>query len=140
MERFWSKVAKTETCWIWSAYRDEKGYGSFGWNGKLIKAHRAAYELTFGPIPSGAHVLHSCDNPSCVNPDHLSLGTHTENMRQKVARGRDHNARKVACINGHPLDETNTYVTPDGRRNCRTCRTAAKRAYRDRIAQKQEAS
>jgi len=118
------------------AYRDVKGYGAFGFDGKVQKAHRVAYMLTHGPIPDGGHILHSCDNPSCVNPDHLRVGTHTENMRDKLARGRDHGLNKTSCVNGHPFDAENTYITPKGRRGCRTCRAKAKRDYRDRIAQR----
>ena len=132
MERFWSKVNKTDVCWYWTAYRDDKGYGTFGLNGKLQKAHRVAYELTYGAIPDGAHILHSCDNPPCVNPAHLRAGTRSDNMRDKVARGHDYNTNKTNCESGHPFDEINTYVTPDGRRNCRKCRASARRAYRSR--------
>lgn len=133
MHRFWSKVEKSDSgCWIWSAYRDPKGYGTFGFKGKVQKAHRVAYQLAIGPIPEGAHVLHSCDTPPCVNPAHLRAGTRSDNMRDKVLRGRDYNVKKSQCIHGHPFDETNTYVTPDGRRNCRTCRILAKRAFRAR--------
>lgn len=135
MERFWSKVEKADGCWLWVAHRDHLGYGSFGLNGKVHRAHRVAYMLTAGPIPEGAHILHSCDNPSCVNPAHLRAGTRSDNMRDKVARRRDHNVKKTECIHGHPFDDTNTYLTPDGRRNCRTCRINAKRAYRARLAQ-----
>ena len=134
MERFWSKVQKIDGgCWLWIAYRDSKGYGSFGLDGKVRKAHRVAYELTYGPLPEGAHVLHSCDNPSCVNPQHLRAGTHVDNMRDRVEHGRDPNAKKTHCESGHPFDATNTYVTPDGRRNCRPCRAHARRAYLARI-------
>jgi hypothetical protein len=132
MDRFWSKVQKSDACWIWAASRDDKGYGTFGFDGVVQKAHRVAYQLSVGPIPDGAHILHSCDNPPCVNPAHLRVGTRSDNMRDKVARGRDHNTQKTECIHGHPFNEANTYVTPNGRRNCRTCRIAAKRAYRAR--------
>lgn len=132
MERFWSKVEKTDGCWLWTAYLDERGYGTFGYKGKVHYAHRVSYELTKGPIPIGLHILHSCDNPACVNPAHLRTGTHTDNMRDKVERGRDHNAKKKRCIHGHPFSADNTYITPDGRRNCRTCRLNAKHAYRRR--------
>ena len=134
MERFWSKVAKGENCWIWQASVDRGGYGTFGFDGRVQKAHRVAYQLVIGPIPVGLHILHSCDNPRCVNPAHLRAGSRSENMRDKVARGRDYNASKTTCIHGHRFDETNTYLTSDGRRQCRTCIAARKRARRARLA------
>lgn len=89
-ERFWQKVKKTDGCWLWIGSRDTNGYGRIGTGGKtgLASAHRVSYELTNGQIPDGLHVLHSCDNPSCVRPDHLSLGTHTDNMRDMWAKQR----------------------------------------------------
>lgn len=132
MERFWSKVEKADGCWNWNGYRDTKGYGAFGLDRKVQKAHRVAYILAFGEIPEGAHILHSCDNPPCVNPAHLRAGTRTDNMQDKVLRGRHFQSNQTRCKRDHPLNEMNTYITPDGRRNCRTCRIAAKRAYRAR--------
>ena len=114
------------------ASRDAAGYGTFGFDGKVRKAHRVAYILTFGEIPEGHHILHSCDNPACVNPAHLRPGTRADNMQDALKRGRHFPANLSACKRGHPLDDINTYLTPDGRRNCRTCRAEAKRAYRAR--------
>lgn len=87
-ERFWSKVDKTPTCWIWTAHRVAWGYGQFGYDGRLIHAHRAAWILTYGPIPDGKLVLHRCDNPPCVRPDHLFLGDNDSNMADAVMKGR----------------------------------------------------
>jgi hypothetical protein len=91
-QRFWAKVKKTETCWTWTAYRDPQGYGTFSVGPRAThaphRAHRVAWELTNGQIPDGSLVLHRCDNPSCVNPKHLFLGTHQDNQRDKVAKGR----------------------------------------------------
>lgn len=76
-------------CWIWTESCDEKGYGRFNDEGnRLVKAHRFAYRKYKGEIPVGLHVLHKCDTRCCVNPDHLSVGTHKENMAQMSARGR----------------------------------------------------
>lgn len=133
MERFWSKVDKSGECWYWTASRDPKGYGTFGFEGKVHKAHRIAYTLAFGEIPAGAHILHSCDNPPCVNPGHLRPGTHTENMQDKVMHGRHFQSNQTHCKRSHPLDDFNTYITPDGRRNCRACRLKAKHEYRARL-------
>lgn len=82
-----------DTCWEWSGSRDQHGYGRLyrGGSSGHIKAHRASYEIHHGPIPEGMAVRHDCDNPPCVNPHHLRLGTLRENTRDMLARGR-HNA------------------------------------------------
>lgn len=80
---FASHVHKTDTCWIWNGAL-HRGYGTFGGKG----AHRIAYEEAHGPIPPGFYVCHHCDNPPCVRPDHLFLGTQLDNMRDAVAKGR----------------------------------------------------
>lgn len=88
MKRFLDKVKVSPNgCHEWQASKDRQGYGYFSL-GKLMHAHRAAYILFKGAIPEGMLVLHSCDNTSCVNPAHLSLGTHTRNQAEKAARGR----------------------------------------------------
>lgn len=89
-DRFWSAVDKTDGCWNWTAARLGSGYGSFsrGRGTPNSGAHRVAWELTNGPVPSSIHVLHRCDNPICVRPDHLFLGTNKDNVDDKVAKGR----------------------------------------------------
>lgn len=72
-------------CWLWQERLDSRGYGMFP---RHLRAHRVSYTAFKGPIPAGLHVLHSCDNPRCVNPDHLSVGTPADNMRDKMLRGR----------------------------------------------------
>ena len=75
-------------CWLWMKDWGSRGYGQFEINGRMYLSHRISYSTYVGPIPHGAHVLHKCDNPACVNPDHLYLGTHRENMRDMSRRGR----------------------------------------------------
>ena len=83
---FWSKVNKTDTCWEWTGALDPK-YGLFRIGGKLFKAHRYSMMLA-GHDPAGLFVCHTCDNPKCVNPDHLFLGTNQDNMDDKVRKKR----------------------------------------------------
>lgn len=89
LPRFWEKIEKTETCWNWKAHKLKKGYGHFHSKGKEILAHRYSYELHKGKIPENLFVLHSCDNPSCVNPDHLWLGTKKDNRNDCESKGRE---------------------------------------------------
>lgn len=95
-ERFWSKVNITDlfSCWEWTGYKNIQGYGIIGINGKLIKAHRVAWELIYGPIPENICVLHKCDNPSCVYIGHLFIGTYQDNNADRDRKNRQ------ACTQG----------------------------------------
>lgn len=88
-ERFWSKVQKGSGCWLWTGALQRDGYAHFhGAGNKTISAHRYSYEIHVGPIAAGMDILHSCDVRHCVNPAHLSPGTHQDNMADKTAKGR----------------------------------------------------
>lgn len=125
-DRFWEKVDKTGECWEWTAYRLKCGYGRFGVGGsaknggRIVMAHRWAYENLVGPIPNGLQLDHLCRNRGCVNPEHLEPVTVRENLRRGEGwSGR--NARKTHCPKGHEYDEANTHRDSLGRRKCRRC-------------------
>ena len=87
-KRFWSKVNKGRSCWEWTAGKAGKGYGIFWLDGKHCYAHRVSYEIEVGPIPEDMCVCHTCDNPGCVRPGHLFLGTHKDNQIDCSNKGR----------------------------------------------------
>lgn len=97
-DRFWAKVEKSDGCWLWRGAISGSGYGTI-WQGGTVglRAHRVSWELHNGPIPAGQGVLHRCDTPACVNPSHLFLGSHLENMRDMYGKGRRR----------HPVGERN---------------------------------
>jgi hypothetical protein len=127
------RVLPNGECHEWNGHRDFQGYGTLSWN--VIpstlgtkRAHTIALILTTGSRPTGLLALHSCDNPPCINPDHLSWGTVAENVRQSIERGRWAGMKRTSCVHGHELTPENVY-SPPGRpnqRRCRTCRKASK--------------
>jgi hypothetical protein len=94
-ESFWARIEKRDGCWNWPGARFVSGYGKVRWHGKSKLAHRVAWELARGPIPKGQQVCHRYDNPLCINPDHLFLGTMKDNMVDKIRKGRQ--ARGEQC-------------------------------------------
>jgi hypothetical protein len=88
-KRFWRFVKKMRaSCWLWAGGRQAQGYGAFGNGERVVYAHRFSWQLHNGPIPKGLNVLHRCDVPPCVNPKHLFIGTHADNMRDKIKKSR----------------------------------------------------
>jgi len=127
-QRFWAKVLKTPYCWLWTGAILRDGHGQL-WSGtKAISAHRFSYELFKGPIAKGHQIDHLCCTPACVNPDHLEAVTPREHLMRGLTLAGI-NARKTECPKGHLLSGSNLYVQPDGRRSCRTCKTARKREW-----------
>lgn len=128
--RFFAKVEfrGEDECWPWTGMRAH-GYGYIWREGKMVRAHRLSYEIHVGEIPEGLLVLHSCDNPGCVNPAHLRVGTGVDNSRDAIERGRfvppppgGGRAGVTHCIHGHAF-----YVQANGRKRCRTCENASRR-------------
>ena len=94
-KRFWDKVKKGDNCWEWLGAKARGNYGDFKVNKKNILAHRFSYQINKGKISKGLYILHTCDNPSCVNPEHLWQGTQLENMRDCHNKGRGARGKKI---------------------------------------------
>jgi hypothetical protein len=135
-ERFWRYVGKGKPseCWIWQGATHDMGYGLIRGEPParlMLRAHRVAWEMMRGPIPAGLECDHICRNRLCVNPDHLELVTHRTNSLRGISPPAI-NARKTHCPNGHLYDATNTYISPEGSRQCMTCRRDYQRMLRAR--------
>ncbi len=122
-DRFWSRVDKSGECWLWTGTTDNHGYGRLYIAPRTyVLATRFAWEITYGPLPTGLHVCHACDNPPCVRPDHLMVGSAKANKLDSSRKMRANKGRKTHCLRGHKYTPENTYVDPRGQRGCRTCR------------------
>lgn len=134
--RFWSKVTKTDTCWLWTGFVSDTGYGIFSIGKRLMKAHH----FLVGRPPVGREWHHQCAVRRCVRPSHLLLVTRLEHRREDGAPQADHFRARTHCPQGHPYDAVNTYLWR-GERICRTCRRdrAARRRERKRLIRQSEA-
>ena len=139
-DRFWNKVDKTNECWNWTSTLDSSGYGVIGYLGKNKKAHRISYLIEYGVFDESLKVLHVCDNPRCVRPSHLFLGSQSDNMTDMVNKKRHGaGANKVPsfeefskmipkrrlsklCKRGHEYTKENTRIKLIGNRVTRVCR------------------
>ena len=148
-ERFFSKVNMfaDNGCWEWMGKLCSWGYGAWQqkrvykadgtFTRKTLRAHRWAYEFFKEKIPRGLLILHTCDNPCCVNPKHLYAGTDADNTRDKMDRGRHFQQAQTHCKHGHEFTVDNTYIylrakTGNSRRVCKicTCKRAKERRLR----------
>lgn len=137
-ERFFNSFSFSTGCWEWtgSKHSQEHPYGIFFLHNKKERAHRISYELFVGKIPDGLHIDHLCRNKSCINPAHLEVVTHVQNIMRGDCVGAI-NARKTHCIYGHPLSGKNLSLRPqpDGRVH-RLCLACARRRQRKSVAKR----
>ena len=130
-ERFWDKVSRAgpEECWPWTGtLGGSNGYGAFWLDGHQVPAHRYSLALSGIEIPPGMIVMHSCDNPPCVNPAHLSVGTNADNTADMFAKGRQGTRPQTHCNRGHEFTPENTKIEASGSQRCRTCQREYQRS------------
>lgn len=134
VDRFLAKVKKEE-CWIWMAAKNSSGlpYGQFKFGNSMKLAHRVSYELFVENIPKGMLVCHKCDNPECVNPDHLFLGNHSDNNLDCVSKKRHKSSATSKCPKGHEYDIEIRMSSGRPQRACSICRRSAVDKYQRKI-------
>lgn len=135
-DRFFKHVQKgsEDECWLWLGSKNEGGYGRVMINGKKKGTHRVVWELTFkAVIPAGYFACHHCDNPPCVNPKHIFIGTNKDNMLDAMKKGRlKIQPRKPFCKYGHPTTIENTKFRNRGDKECLRCRKDRKNISKKR--------
>ena len=126
LKKFHEKYRKTKTCWIWTGPKSQQGYGHFGLQRRTRWAHRISYVIHKGLMPKDSIIMHTCDNPSCVNPDHLVAATQRDNLIDCIDKGRNFYKSKTHCPRGHEYSGDNLYITAKGHRQCLICKREAK--------------
>lgn len=127
-------VTDSSGCQVWTACKSQDGYGRVKWSGKLLMAHRVAFEDKHGPIPEGLVIDHLCRNRACINVDHLRVVTRRENTLAEgsLATSKMH-SMKTHCVNGHALVVENLVRGgANGKRTCKTCTRATVARYMER--------
>lgn len=135
VQRFWSKVYKTDGCWLWLGYVQPNGYAQFRVGKKRQYVHRVAYELVKGSIPDGLQIDHLCAVRKCVNPDHLEAVTPLVN---NLRCGCYESAAKIkraatTCHKGHTFTPDNTMLNEKGHRSCKTCHREKSRKSMEKL-------
>lgn len=132
-QKILSRVTKTESgCWIWQGHLMSEGYAEMYFRGKLWRAHRLSYIFWKGEFDLSLDICHTCDVKRCVNPEHLWVGTHRQNMIDHVQKGRHYELKKTHCVRGHEFTEENTEWKSNGpgrnlARCCKICQRAKMR-------------
>jgi hypothetical protein len=127
LKRFFNKVNKTDTCWLWTGSLD-RGYGNFKYNGRCVRAYRFYYEYLNGNIEDNLVIDHLCRVKNCVNPDHLEAVSQKENVSRGLNGTNHFNSLKRKCLNGHEYSGINKF----GRRICKECNLDAVKRYNKR--------
>lgn len=130
-------IKKDNGCLEWQGMKNYLGYGIVSLKNKQQGAHRAVWKLVNGDISRYQFVCHKCDNPSCVNPDHLFLGSHKDNMQDMTKKKRHNMARKTHCDFGHPLSGENLLMRA-GKRRCKVCFKKWKSAWMKKYYQRKK--